>query len=321
MKKLTKNLFQEVVSNFNTLKDKNNNQLVMHSLMISQGDNQLSHYFNKKEDLVDIRSISKAFLCVALGIGIDEGLEIGGEPLTVDTNIWKFFQNKIDLKNKNNIPYLEKVTLKHLLTHSMGFSKGLMFSKDIKGIKDMDHDVLLDYIFNTDLDYEPGKAYVYSNVGPYLISIMMQDGLGVNFSDWANEKLLSKLEISNYSWKNYGNYCAGCTGLTINSEDLHKLGILLNNNGSYNGNQIVSEKWVLSMHSEQILTPATYDNQRVFPKYAYGLLTIVCKDGIYYSDGKHGQYLIIIPHNNMVISTLANQIDTKPITEAMRPLL
>lgn len=318
MKKLTNLLFEEVVENFRNIKDSNNKKLNMISFNVSQGNTYFSYSFKKKDELIDIRSICKTFLCVALGIGIDEGISIKGKKLTLGTKVWEFFENKVNLINKKNISYLEQITLKHLLTHTIGFSKGLMFSKDIKN---RDPEKLLDYIFNSDIVFEPGTKYVYSNVGPYLISIMIQDEFGINFSEWTYDKLFSKIDIDNYFWKNYGRYCAGCTGLKIKSEDLHKLGLLFSNNGVYNDYKVVSKGWLDKMRSKQIITPDKYDKTRVFPKYAYGFFIVVCKNGIYYSDGKNGQYLIIIPENNMVISTLADQEDNRPITEAMRPLL
>jgi len=318
MKVLTHSLFQEVINNFETMKDKEGNKLDMFSLIISQGDCCFSHYFKKDIDLIDIRSISKAFLCVSLGIGIDEGISIDGEKLTLETKMWSFFKNKVNLSNEKNKANLEKIKLKHLLSHSMGFEKGLMFSKDIEHINP---ECFLDYIFNTNIVYEPGTKHIYSNVGPYLISVLIQNEFGINFSQWAYEKLLSKLEINNYEWKNYGKYCAGCTGLELSHKDLHKLGGLFMNDGMYKNSKIVSKNWLDSMRSIQILTPDKYDLSRVLPKYGYGLSMVICDNGIYYCDGSGGQYLIMNPHNTIVISILANQSDNKPITEALRPII
>src|SRR5207245_4450404 len=107
------------------------------------------------------------------------------------------------------IPKLKRVRLRHLLTHTIGHDEGLMFSKDIK---DRDQDNLLEYIWNSKIVHEPGQYFVYSNAGPYLISALIQEELGVNLSQWINDLLFEPLGIEIFEWKNYGKYCAASSG-------------------------------------------------------------------------------------------------------------
>lgn len=311
-------LFQAVVNKFKTAVDKNGQYLNMDSVIISQGERTFSHYFTSESTMNDLRSLSKPTLCLALGIAMEKGLMLRGEKLGLDTLIWPFFEDKIALSNAANKKRFSRVRLRHLLSHTVGYNVGLMFSKDVKK---KDPATLLNYIFNTDIAHEPGEHFVYSNVGPYIISALIQEELGINLSSWVSERLFEPLGITNYEWSNYGDYCAASTGLKLAHSDMHKIARIFVNDGRHNSKQIVPDHWVEQMRTPQILTPTMYDEKRVFPKYAYGYYLWICKDGRYYCDGTDGQYFIILPNSGIVITTYGHQSDMKPITQCLTALL
>lgn len=321
-KYMDEQLFQRIVRQFETKTDKDGNQLKMDSIIISQGNKVFRHSFNEEygleNGLNDLRSISKPMVSLALGIAMSSGLTINGIPLTLETKIWQFFEGKIRITNEANLPKLHRVTLYHLLTHTIGYKDGILFTKDIK---DRDKDTLLDYLFNYDIVYEPGEHFEYSNAGPYMISAMIQEYLGINLADWVDKLLFSKLGILNYEWKNYGKYCAASSGLRMSNESLHKIARLLLNDGKHDNVQLVPKSWIDEMRHPQVLTPNMYDEKRVFPKYAYGYCLWVCKNGIYYCDGTDGQYMIVLPDKGIAVTTFGHQSDMKPITECLRELL
>lgn len=318
-------VFNSVVKKLETAKDIEGNLLNMDSIIVSEGGyffrdkyTTYKHNFKSGNGLNEIRSISKPIVSMAVGIAIDNGLQLRKKKVDLETDVWQFLDGKVKITNTKNTDRLRRIKLKHLLTHTYGFDVGLMFSKDIK---DIDPYSLLEYVFNHDLVYEPGKHFVYSNVGPYVISAIIQEELGLNLSEFVKRVLFQKIGISNFEWKNYGKYCAGSSGLKLSNEDMHKIGLVLLQDGKYKGKQIVSKKWVELMKKPQVLTPSMYDEKRVFPKYAYGYYLWICKNGSYYCDGTDGQYLIVLPKKRIVITTFGHQSDMKPITECLRELL
>lgn len=319
---MEENIFKSIVDKLSNAKDKNNNSLNMDSIIISDTKCMFKHNFKVTNVQNDLRSLSKPIIAISLGIAIDNGLVLRGEHLSLETKIYPFFKDKIKILNSENVKKWELVTLRHLITHSIGFAEGLMFSKQIK---DKDPSTFLDYIFNTDIVNNPGTTFVYSNVGPYLISVLIQEELGVNLSDWINEILFKKIGIVNYEWKNYGKYCAGATGLKLFHEDLHKIGQILLSEGVYNGKRIVPKKWIELMTTRQISTINKYSNvydfKRVFPKWGYGFFVYICENGNYYIDGTDGQYIIVIKNKGILITTFGHQGDMKPITECFKELL
>jgi CubicO group peptidase (beta-lactamase class C family) len=331
---MDRDLFYSVVRKLEEAKDKDGNQLNMESIIVSQSQSVFKHYFKDEEKkyetkkveqedknehkLNDLRSISKPIVGMVIGIAMSEGIKLRGQDLSLETNIWPFFEDSIRLTNKNNIERLRKLKLKHLLNHTMGHENGIMFRRDIVG---RDEDTLLEYIFNYDIAYNPGEYFAYSNVGPYIISAMLQEELNINFSEFAEKILFQKIGITNFKWKNYGKYCAGASGLELSIEDLHKIGLIFIQDGKYQGEQIVPKAWIELMRTPKITTPKVYDESRALPKYAYGYYLWICKNGSYYCDGADGQHLIILPEKQIVIAIAAHQGDLRPISEAMRGLL
>lgn len=241
--------------------------------------------------------------------------------LSFDTKIWPIIKHRVNLTNKNNLLKLEQVTLFHLFTHNIGFQVKLLKTKDVANI---DPSTYLDLVCNTPIVYNPGEYFLYSNAAPFLLSVVFQEMTNINLADFAKARIFSKLGIKNFVWRKYDIYCAGATGLELQSEDLHKIARLIADNGAYKGEQIVPSEWICEMHRPKVKTPSMFDASRTFPKYAYGLLMWICgaeKDSNYFVDGSDGQYIIVVPRKNLVITTLAHQKDMKPITRCLKGIL
>ena len=101
-------------------------------------------------------------------------------------------------------------------------------------IKNIDKNELLDYALNYKIPFDVGTRFAYNNVEPFVLSVFFQETFGVNLKDYINEKIFKKLNIEEFEWDNYGNYCPASTGLYLKHTDFHKIGQLLLNNGKYN---------------------------------------------------------------------------------------
>lgn len=311
---LNQDKFNSVIDQLATLRDKRGNHLDMTSIIVSDGLNQYSHYFKQRE-AIDIRSIAKPIVCMALGAGIEEGLYFDGIKIGLETPVWKFLAKYSTVTDPENIKQWEKETLMDFLRITMGHDKGLMFSSDIK---ERDENDLVNYIVNYPITREVGTDFKYSNAGTFLISTLITEYLGTNLDQFVDDHIFSPMGISDYSWKKFGKYCAGCTGLKMQNEDLHKIGRLLINNGAHDGKQLVPRHWIDKMRTPQVASPThRYVADRAYPKWSYGMNLWICQDGNYYCDGSEGQYLIIIPKNDVVITTTGYQQDTEPVSNCL----
>lgn len=208
-----------------------------------------------------------------------------------------------------------KWTIRTLFTHSTGFDRMMLKAKEVEGLTERE---IFDLIFGTELKNSPNKDFVYNNVEAFLLSVIFQELFKVKLSDFANEHIFKTLGIENFRWTDYGKYCAGCTGLFLSAEDFHKLGLLILNDGKFEGKQVVPEWWVEEMVKPQILTPNAYKEDRVFPKYSAGYFTFQTKHGTVFRDGAGGQYIICDKKLGVLISVLSTEKDISKVTEIFR---
>jgi len=306
--------FNTVVQEMETILDKRGNHLDMASVIVSDENDYCTHLFRERV-AVDVRSIAKPIVCMAVGIAIENGLYFDGKKIGLDSPIWQFLAKYTKINNPENVKEWEKIVLMDCFRITLGHDKGLIFSADVKEQGESD---LANYIVNYPITEKVGEHFVYSNAGTFIISTLITECLGKSLDDFVKELIFSPMDITDYSWKKYGKYCAGCTGLKMQNEDLHKIGKLFINKGIYEGKQLVPKHWIEKMRSEQVPSPThRYIKDRAFPKWSYGMNLWICEDGIYYCDGTDGQYLIIIPQKNIVITTLGFQSDTEPVSNCL----
>jgi CubicO group peptidase (beta-lactamase class C family) len=306
--------FDRVVEQLETVRDKQGSHLKMASIIVSQGDSYFEHYFQPKQP-VDIRSIAKPIVCLALGIAIENGLYLDGERIELNTPIWSLLSKYVSVHDPKNRDKWEQVRLVDCLRITLGHDRGLVFSSDVKAQGESN---LIDYVVNYPITGEVGRNFVYSNAGTFVISTLITEYLGKGLDEFVSDYVFSPLKISDYVWKKYGKYCAGCTGLVLQNEDLHKIGRLIINDGIYGGSQIAPRHWIDMMRSPQVDSPThRYVADRAFPKWSYGLNLWICEDGNYYCDGTDGQYMVFIAEKGIIITTLGYQPDTEPVSHCL----
>lgn len=287
------------------------------SIFIEQ-NGKTEKYFYKEEQLHELRSCAKLLVAMAIGIAIDKGLSIAGEPLTLNTKVFPIIKDIANIINKSNINKIKEWTIKDLLTHTTGYESQMMSERFIQ---DIDKDKLVDYALNYDIPYEVGTRFAYNNVEPFILSVFFQEAFNQNLTDFINENIFKKLNVLDYKWENYGKYCPGATGLYLKHSDFHKIGQLLLNEGKYDNNQIISSNWIKEMCSMKLETPSAYKSERVLPKIGIGYFTFISRDGYIFRDGSNGQYIILNKDKNLLITIMSTEKDMKNVTEILRNLI
>lgn len=287
------------------------------SIFIEQNGN-IEKFFYKDEQLHELRSCAKLLVAMAIGIAIDKGLLVAGEPLDLNTKIFPTIKDIVNITNKSNIEKIKEWTIKKLLTHTTGYESQMMSERFIQ---DIDKDKLLDYALNYDIPYEVGTRFAYNNVEPFILSVFFQEAFNQNLTDFINENIFRKLNILDYKWENYGKYCPGATGLYLKHSDFHKIGQLLLNDGKYNNNQIIPSSWIKEMCSIILETPSVYKPERVLPKIGIGYFTFISRNGYIFRDGSNGQYIILNKEKNILITIMSTEKDMKNVTEVLRNLI
>lgn len=120
-------------------------------------------------------------------------------------------QGKVSLDNnlKSLFPdfplYAEKITIRHLLNHTSGIRDYLMISY-LKGLSDDDYyedDDVMNWLTNqSDLNFNPGEEFLYSNSGYWLLGQIVKKVSGKNMADFAQEEIFRPLAMNNTHFHN-----------------------------------------------------------------------------------------------------------------------
>lgn len=113
------------------------------------------------------------------------------------------------------------------------------------------------------ITHEPGTTFGYSQRTPDLVGFVVASAVGQNLQDFLQETLFDPLGIdrNDYFWlrdRSGNNY--GYAHLFIPGEEFARLGLLMQNDGSWNGRQVIPADYV-----RQVSEPSA-------PNACYGLL-------------------------------------------------
>jgi WD40 repeat protein len=274
----------------------------LHSLIvIRHGKLVYEQYYSDSESLVYTRnskhthfSATKSFTSALIGIAIDKGFINSTEQSVLD-----FFPDK----NITNIDSRkESITLHHLLTMTTG-----MEWNDMTDIWEMAvSNDSVEYVLSKPMVADPGSEYNYNTGASQLLSAIIQKTTGNSTRNFAMKYLFRPLGIEELDviWgagsdgENYGGI-----GLFMTPRNMAKFGQLYLNNGTWNGNQIISANWIKISSQDHIegLPRVGMNNPT-----GYGYQFWVTRNG-YLALGYGGQTIQIFPEHDLVIVTTARE--------------
>jgi CubicO group peptidase (beta-lactamase class C family) len=253
--------------------------LLRHGKIASQGSWKPFDLNNKHT----LYSLSKSFTSTAIGMLVDEG------KLKVTEPVINFFKDDLPEVVSDN---LKKMTVHHLLTMNTGHNTECI--DKFRSSNDKWSKIFLHH----DVPNEPGSKFMYNTPATYMLGAILHKVTGKTVSEYLKPRLFDKLEIKDYDWEvnKEGLNMAGW-GLRLNPKDIAKFGQLYLQKGKWNGNQIISERWVAEATKKQTTSnPGDSDWSQ-----GYGYQFWRCKHNLYRGDGAFGQYCIVIPDQDAVM--------------------
>lgn len=259
------------------------------SLMIEKDGTLLHEEYQNgmtRNTTTNIKSASKSVLSLLVGIAIDKGYIEG-----VDQTIGEFFPNYF---SQNPNPKKESITIKNLLTMRSGL--------ETTSFQNYGRWVLSDnwvtYALDQPFEGEPGGRMVYSTGTSHLLSVILTRATGMSTRAFANEHLFDPLNIRVGGWdRDPQGFYMGGNNLALSPLSLLKIGKLVLNNGSYEGEQILPASWITE--TTTIYTRSNYND------YDYGYMwwqRPVGGQTVIFAWGNGGQYIMLLPELNTVIS-------------------
>ncbi|MHC4192720.1 MAG: serine hydrolase domain-containing protein, partial [Planctomycetota bacterium] len=143
------------------------------------------------ETIFSIQSTSKTFTATAVIFAVQDGL------VELDAPINTYIPN-FKVKSRFEEKPEEKITLRHLLSHTAGFAMsapiGNVFDPTLSSFEEH-----IKSISDTWMRYPVGQRYSYSNLGVDLAGYILQVVSGKSFGQYMKEKLFDVIGMTNSS--------------------------------------------------------------------------------------------------------------------------
>jgi CubicO group peptidase (beta-lactamase class C family) len=233
-----------------------------------------------------IHSCTKSIVSALIGIAIDQGYIEG-----VDQPLLSFFPER-------TVAYVdaakESITLEHVLTMSSGLMCRDSYLYRWRGLSEMrQSEDWVQYVLDLPMAEEPGTWFEYCNGGSFLLSAIVQKTTGRTALEYAEERFLGPLGISDVTWPaNPQGISIGWGELRMRPHDMLKVGTLYLSQGRWEGEQIVPADWVAASTHKHI--DGTLQD-------GYGYQWWIAEPGVYMALGYAGQYILVASELDMVV--------------------
>jgi CubicO group peptidase (beta-lactamase class C family) len=270
------------------------------------------YYDSSAEATSEVASVTKSVMSILVGIAMDED-ELG----SVEQTLAELLPDYATIM----APEVAGITLRQVLTMTAGLPADTPPSDpDL-----MPFETAKDWvaaIVSGGLEQPPGEGFAYASAGSHLLSAILVEATGRSVLDYAREKLFDSLgidtdpaaeplavienlpvyEAASFAWPvDPQGLHLGYTLLKINAPDMAKIGQLMLDGGRWDGEQIVSTRWVAESTRAQVATGAM---GRDFGADDYGYhWWVTTADGhdAFAAIGWGGQLIEVVPDLDLVV--------------------
>lgn len=199
------------------------------------------------------------------------------------------------------------ITIKHLLTMTSGLNWEETYISPISHTTEAYYgNDLQKAISKLKVIHKPGSLFSYKSGDTQILAFALEKAIGKNISEYVSEKLWKPIGAKYDAIWSLDNekgmekaYC--CFNAT--ARDFARLGLLYLNKGNWNGTEIVPVEYVNASISP-ILTRNVEGNLTDYYGYGWWLMP---ERKAFYARGILGQYIIILPEQDLVIVRLGKK--------------
>ena len=260
--------------------------IVRHGKVIAEGSWKPFDTLNETHMLY---SHSKSFTSSAIGFLADEG------KIDLDERIVDIFSNEVPTKVSEN---LKQLRIRDLLTMNVGKKDHLL-----RAGGDWVKEFLAQDFFR-----KPGTGFKYDSDATYMLAVIVERKSGERMMDYLKRKMFDKIGIEK-AWTTtspQGIPCGGW-GMNMTTRELARFGQLYLNRGKWGDEYVLSPFWVDLATARH--TWSGWQNVGVKAlgegsdwEQGYGFQFWRCTHGAYRADGAYGQYTVVLPEQDMVVS-------------------
>jgi len=262
----------------------------IHVYQAGEGDVELRF---RADDAVHVWSASKTFTSAALGMCLGEGR------LQLTDKVLNFFSDYADIAS----PGSELISLHDLLQMRCG--------KDFDFFEVTDKDVInatdwAELFLRGQTTSTPGSRFYYANVATYMIGRVIEAVTGLTTRNYLMPRLFDPLHILNPAWNTCpGGHSISAWGLQLVTSDLAKMGRLLLQGGRWDDAQLIPNEYVEAMHTDVVDSSNHFPDEESCAGYGYQIW-LCTSPGTWRLDGLYGQFSIIIPDKQAVVTTTSH---------------
>ena len=266
--------FQAFVNDIKT------NQWNVYGVEVYNRGNLVHSYGNTLNIKYPVYSATKTVLSLAVGIAYDEG------KIDLFKSILDYLPKKIiNSMSKEQIATFQMITIERLLTMSVD---GLPFRPEGESY--------LKYSLSCDIKNVKVSKFNYSNISAYLVGVALTNAIDEDLYQYLSRKLFEPLHIVEPIYTRCPDgYFYGASGMQMSVHDLSQIGVLLYNNGMYEGKRIVSEEYVKKATSIQQMNK----------EGGYGYFIWKYHEGVSIN-GKWNQRCFVLPREELIITYLSH---------------
>ena len=249
-------------------------------------------------------SVSKSFTATAVGMAVHEGL------LTVDDHVVDLLPDDLPADPSD---HLRAMRVRDLLTMTTGHSASTM--EGIDRTISLPGSRWARAILAQPVEHEPGTHFVYNTGATYLLSAILHRLTGQRLLDYLTPRLLAPLGITHAAWEqDPDGIDTGGFGLSITTEEMAAFGQLYLQGGVWEGEQLVPAEWVAAATAKQVP-----NGPHDWPEWnqGYGYQFWQCRHGAYRADGAFGQYIVVWPEKDLVITMTSGLSELQSVLDVV----
>ena len=277
--------------------------VAVHSIIIyKNGTIPYETYFDPFNEsmLHNLKSTSKGVISALTGIALSEGyLE------SLDETVLSYLSEyEVDDTAKSAI------TIRDLLTMTAGLewnenNLNSMYTFFV-------NKRIVKRVLDQPLETDPGETFNYNTGLTHLLSAVITEASGMSTLEFAEKYLFEPLDIQDVHWDtDREGYHIGGSELFLAPRDMMKFGVMYLQDGTYQGQQIVPEDWVIASKTTQV--EGSFQGADIQYGYLWWLdignelFTYIEDEERFLALGARGQRIFISPEQDAVVVITADE--------------
>jgi CubicO group peptidase (beta-lactamase class C family) len=246
-----------------------------------------------------VYSVSKTFLAIAAAFAEEEGL-LGRDERLVDV-----FPEHAHAAG----PRAARITVEHCLRMATGHH-----GDTLDGFVGQGEESVAVFLA-AEPEEEPGSWFVYHNGASRVLALAVQRRTGERLLSYLRPRLLDPMGIDEAAWMRWAGADLGHSGLHVTTDAVARLGLLLLQDGVWEGQRLLPPGWVAT--ASRPLTDTTHHPDPPDWKVGYGYQMWRSRHDGFRADGAYGQFALVVPRHDLVVAVTSCTETTSEVLDAV----